>query len=310
MKKSLVVILLLAFASFPTSAAEPSAFGAGNLKNPNPYGLTPNEEVILETKQRLQNVVVKSNNQANQVDSLRERIDGLQSIVESIGKKAQENKTTLQQIESTSTQSKQSQDELFNRLSEVVRLNSEAIEKSKVAIAELALVVDGINKAYVTKVDYNALVSDINELKAILAKNVSVKKSSQESSSSSSFDGMSTTQIADKAKAFYDKKYYTNAIEHYQYLIEKNYKPAHAHYMIGIMNYKRKNYAEAIAYFKKSATLYSEASYMPTLMLYTAVSMDKTGDKENAKTFYIGVIQKYPSSKEAKEAKTNLDLMK
>lgn len=310
MKKSIVVLVLLALSSVPFYCAEPSAFGAGNLKNPNPYGLTPNEEVILETKKRLQNVVVKSNNQANQVDSLRERIDGLQSIVESIGKKAQENKTLLQEIQTSNSQSRQSQDELFKRLSEAVQSNSETVEKSKMAITELALVVDGINKAYVTKDEYNALVTDINELKTLISKGVVSKKSEKKKDDSSVFAGLTTAQVADKAKAYYDKKYYTNAIEHYAYLIEQNYKPAYAHYMIGVMNYKRKNYGEAIAYFKKSATLYSEASYMPTLMLYTAVSMENTQDKENAQLFYAAVIKKFPNSQEAKTAKKNLDLMK
>ena len=85
----------------------------------------------------------------------------------------------------------------------------------------------------------------------------------------------------------------THAQQQYLYLIEKKYKPARSHYMIGEMNYYRKNYSEAIAYFKKSASLYAKASYMPTLMLHTAVSMEKTGDKKNAKSFYKGIISKY-----------------
>jgi len=76
--------------------------------------------------------------------------------------------------------------------------------------------------------------------------------------------------------------------------------------MIGEMKYRRKNYSEAIAYFKKSASLYAQASYMPTLMLHTAISMDKTGDKKNAKAFFKGLIVKYPSSSEAVEAKKYL----
>ena len=89
----------------------------------------------------------------------------------------------------------------------------------------------------------------------------------------------------------------------YEYLIEKNYKPAYAHYMIGVMNYRRKNYANAIAYFKESAKLYSKASYMPTLLLHTAVAMKRTGDKQNAQKFFKVLMKKYPSSAEAKSAK-------
>ena len=80
--------------------------------------------------------------------------------------------------------------------------------------------------------------------------------------------------------------------------------------MVGEINYYRKNYADAIAYFKKSATLYSKASYMPVLMLHTAISMDETGDINNAKTFYNAVITKYPDSKSAGLASSKLSLIK
>jgi len=114
---------------------------------------------------------------------------------------------------------------------------------------------------------------------------------------------MSNSDVANKAKAFYNKKYYTKAIEYYSHLILKNYKPANAHFMIGQMKFKRKNYADAISFYKKSAALYSKASYMPELMLNTAISMYKTGDKKNAKAFFNGVIVKYPDSAQAKSAK-------
>jgi TolA-binding protein len=80
--------------------------------------------------------------------------------------------------------------------------------------------------------------------------------------------------------------------------------------MIGEMNYDRKNFAEAIAYFKKSAALYSKAEYMPTLILHTAISMELTGDYKNAKVFYNAVLSKYPDSKEASIALNNLEAIK
>ena len=119
---------------------------------------------------------------------------------------------------------------------------------------------------------------------------------------------ISSAKLYNQAKANFDKKYYTKAIQNYKELIKRKYKPAYAHYMIGEMNFKRKNYAEAISYFKKSASLYDKASYMPTLMLHTAIAMDMTGDKEHAKAFYNAILTKYPNSKEAKKAKKYLGL--
>jgi TolA-binding protein len=113
---------------------------------------------------------------------------------------------------------------------------------------------------------------------------------------------MSSADVAAKAQAFFDKKYYTNAITYYEHLIKKNYKPAAAHYMIGEMNFRRNKYKKALSYFKESASLYDKADYMPTLMLHSAMAMEKMGDHDNAQLFYQGVIGKFPGTNEAKEA--------
>ncbi|MBL6973125.1 MAG: tetratricopeptide repeat protein, partial [Sulfurimonas sp.] len=144
----------------------------------------------------------------------------------------------------------------------------------------------------------------VNDFKSLVAKEL--KSASKAPVNESVLDSMSNGEVATQAKAFYDKQYYTKGIEYYSHLITKNYKPANSHFMIGQMKFKRKNYAEAISYYKKSASLYSKAAYMPELLLNTAISMEKTDDIENAKTFYNAVIGKFPASSEAKDAKKYL----
>jgi len=292
MKKIILATSIVAITSLNLVAAEPSAFGAGNLDNPTPYGLTSSEKTVLQNKQKLQKVVVTSNNQANEVESLRERIDGLQSVVESLSRKSQKNKTSLLELENKNSQELSSSDEYEKRLSEITQKNSFLIE-------ELSKIIDTINSSYVSKSEFNELVNSVNQFKSLVAKEL--KGSSK--SKISDLDKMSNSDVANKAKAFYNKKYYTKGIEYYSHLILKNYKPANAHFMIGQMKFKRKNYADAISFYKKSAALYSKASYMPELMLNTAIAMDKTGDKKNAKAFFNGVIVKYPDSAQAKSAK-------
>ena len=313
MKHSVLVVLLTAAVPLLLIGAEPSAFGAGDLSNPEPYGLTSNEKVILDNKDKLHKVVVKSNNQANEVDSLRERIDGLQSIIESLSRKAHNNKINFNRLSEENTIKAESSDEYEKRVSEVVQNNSEniaqikaEIEKLKIAMSEISLLVDTMNKDYVTKAEFNSLVNDVNNFKTLMVKEL--KSSNSSSAAKSGLSSKTNGQIATEAKVLFNKKHYTKAIENYEYLIKKNYKPANAHYMIGEMNFKRKNYSNAISYFKKSSSLYTKASYMPNLMLHTAISMDKTGDKVNAQKFFNAVIAKYPQSSEAKEAKKYLDL--
>ncbi len=300
MKNSKIIFLISSVLSTVLLSAEPSAFGAGDLNSPNPYGLTSNEKVILDTKKKLHKVAVKSNNQGNQLDSLRERIDGLQSIIESLSRKAHNNKINLSRQAELNKQNIHNTNEYENRLSDIVKANEIAIAQQKIVIGEISQLIDTINANYVTKEEFNTLVKDVNNFKDLIAKELKERKSKP---AVSKFRSKKSGTIATEAKAFYNKKYYTKAIESYEYLIKKNYKPAYAHYMIGEMNYRRKNYSNAISYFKKSAALYSKASYMPKLILHTAISMYKTGDKSHAKTFFKAVVSKYPNSAEADSAR-------
>jgi len=308
-KKIVIALLSVVISSVSLLSAEPSAYGAGNLDSNSPYGLTSSEKAVLQNKKKLQNVVVTTNNQANKVESLRERIDGLQSVVESLSRKSHENKLLLSTLEKTKQEEQKNQTEYEKRLGEATELNQklsdkngQLIQKNVVLIQEMSKLIDSINSSYVTKTEFNALVNDVNEFKKLVAKELKSGAKPVEST----LDKMTNPEVADKAKAFYDKQYYTNAIEYYSHLITNNYKPAYSHFMIGQMKFKRKNYGEAISFYKKSASLYSKASYMPELLLNTAISMERTKDTNNAKSFYDALIAKFPNSKEAKTAQKNL----
>jgi len=284
-------------------AAEPSAFGAGDLSSSNPYGLTSSEKVLLETKKNLHKVSVKSNNQENELDSLRERIDGLQSIIESLSRKAHNNKINIEKQNEQNSVKSQNTSEYEKRLSEIVTANTQSIEQQKIMLQEISLLLDTINKEYISKSEFNTLVDDVNSFKILVTKEL---KSNSKKVKASSINNKSSVALSNEAVKLYKKKYYTNAIANYEELIKRKYKPAYAHYMIGEMNYKRKNYASAISYFKKSSSLYSKASYMPNLMLHTAVSMKKTGDTAHANAFFKAIVSKYPKTAEAKDARVFL----
>lgn len=278
MNRIILVVLFAAIVPFNLISAEPSAFGAGDLETSQPYGLTSSEKVILQNKDKLKKVVVKTNNQANEVDSLRQRIDGLQTIIEGLSRKSQENKLTIKELNDKNTQNLISSNEYEKRLSEISQANALEIKDIKLAVSELSSLLNVVNVSYVSKDDFNTLVGDFNNFKELVSSEL--KKSSK--SKKSKLDKISNAEVEKLAKENYDKKHYTKSIEYYNHLIKKNYRPARSHYMLGEMMYYRKNYADAIAYFKKSASLYSKASYMPVLMLHTAVSMDNTGDEDNA----------------------------
>jgi len=307
MRSSNIIAVLAVILPHYLTAAEPSAFGAGDLNNPNPYGLTSTEATILETKKNLNKIVVKSNNQANEVDSLRERIDGLQTIIESINNSAHENKMKMKSLEDANSR----RNEYDKRIIESVQVNTKDIEKINLQIIEISKLLDAINISYVKKDEFNTLVNDVNKLKNSMSKDLSSKDSTVKSKSNKSQDAsLSNIDLEKKAKTLYDKKSYAEAIEIYKDLVEKNYKPALSSYMVGEIEYYRKNYTDSIAFFKKSATLNNKAGYMPVLMLHTAASMEKTGDIKNAKNFYDAIITQYPDSEHAKTAKSKLNSLK
>jgi len=307
MKDRLLVLSLILFLlTLVLNADEPSAFGAGDLNNPSPYGLTKEEELLLQNKQSLKKVTVKSNNQSNELESLRNRIDGLQTIIETLSRKSHENKLEIYKINKFNSDEQNTSKEFENRLLGISSQNKEEIDKLKLIISELSKLIDSINKNYVTKNEFNSLVNNLNSFKELVSKEL---KNSKKIAEPNEFESKSNALIAKEAREYYDKKHFTKSIEMYTYLIEKNYRPARAHYMIGEMYYYRKNYAEAIAYFKKSAKLYSKAKYMPTLMYHTAFSMKYTGDNKNAKAFFKALIKKYPDSKYVSGAKKQLELI-
>ena len=124
MKTLFIVAVVITVTPLLLSGAEPSAFAAGTLDNPNPYGLTKNEKIILENKKHLRKVEVYSNNQANEVESLRDRLDGLQSVVESISRKSHKNKISLQKLIKQNDLEVKSSNEYDKRLSKVTQVNT------------------------------------------------------------------------------------------------------------------------------------------------------------------------------------------
>ncbi len=289
--------LLVAAASL--SASEPSAYGAGDLTSPNPYGLTPEERAILETKKKLQSVEVTTKTQDNKVNSLRERIDGLQTIVEGLARKNHNNELKIKELGQKLQNDEMSVDEYQKRIEALVSKNSADLEVLKNRYEELNA---SLSSEYVSKEEFMKLVASFNEFKKLVGgelKNLA-------KGSSSSLSKLSKAEILKRAERAYAKKNYSKAIEYYKYLLAHNYKPARSSFKLGEIYYYRRDYATALAYYKESAKRYSKASYMPTLMLHTALSMKYTGDKKNAKKFFQALIKKYPSSKAAKIAKKHL----
>jgi TolA-binding protein len=169
-------------------------------------------------------------------------------------------------------------------------------------IKELGVMIDKINTSYVSK----------EELQKILdGKKISASKPKiNKQETNESLEGRSTAKIYSEGVRLFIKQRYDEAEKRFTITDTKGYKPAASNYYLGEIAYYTKKYEDAIFFYKKSVSLYDQASYIDVLLLHTAISLEKTGDKAQAKTFYKNIIDNYPDKKSAKIAKEKLKKLK
>ncbi len=319
MNKILLSTLILS--STLSFANEVSAFGAGNLDSKNPYGLSSAEKNILKNKKTLGNIDSKVKSFKYTQESINERIDGLESIYEGDSQKLNESVLKINEIikkveENSTLTEKHSTDieDLKSVTSQMLTMQEEfakSIASLKNAIGKLSKTTNTINKTYISDKEFKSNMNqfitraEFNALK----KSLGVKTSNKTKTKTKTKKISSTTDkksMMNEAIRLFKKDYFTKAIPMFEELIAANYKPATNNYYLGEIWYHRKKYNDAITYFKTSAMLYDKASYMPKLLLHSAISFEKIKDFSNAANFYSSLIDIYPDSKEAKMATKNL----
>jgi len=286
--------LLLPFSLY----AEKSAFGAGDLNNPSPYGLTKAEKHILNNKETINDIESTVRKNRTRITNIEESFSGIRSIVEGLNETGREDKHSLRSLKEEINVVKASSVELNQKIDALILNHDEHIKQLKTVLGELSSLIDTINSTYVSKAEYNSLATQINTFKRDVSKQL--KKIA--ANGTNPLDNKSNAQVEKDADALFKKKQYADAIDSFEHLITKHYKPAKSHYYIGESYFQLNEYKNAIAYFKESAKLYAKASYMPKLMLHTAISFKKTKDEEHAQQFFQALIAKYPNSSEATKA--------
>ena len=287
-------ILLPLFFGLSVSASEPSVFGAGDLTNPNPYGLTHEEKLILENKKEIQTVIQKNSAQNAKVETVSERLDGMQGILEGLGQRSNEQGLVLQKLQEK-VLSESNTTTGVDDLSKQVAANTENVAQFKTLLEELSHVVDEINNYYVSKEQFAALIKQLK---------VNLPDSAVSSAK------MSNSFLEKEANRFYGEKKYAEAQKYFEQMVQKKYKAPEALFMIGETQFERKGYKEAVASYKESASRNEKALYMPTLLLHTGISMERSGESATAKAFYQATISKYSGTGAAKEAQERLSKLK
>ncbi len=287
MRTVLALILLSSF----LRAEEPSAFGAGDLNNPNPYGLTREEKLFLENKKEIQGIANKNSLQNAKVESVSERLDGIQAIIEGLSQA---------QTDSLSDQNRsQKIDTLINQNN----TDGENIIRLKLLIEELSQTVDGINTAYVSKAELAALMKQFKIAipASLTAKTVATIETTKK---------VDNATLEKEGKKLLSQKKYPQAQEAFEAMIQKKYKSSEANFWIGEIYFDQQQYKEAMGYYKQSASENEKTVVMPTLLLHSAMAMEKMGDVAKAKDFYGATIARYAGSAAAIDASKRLSKLK
>jgi len=287
MNKILALIVLIPIVLF---SAEPSVYGAGNLNSENPYGLSASEKKIVQNSKNVKSLEKQIKMMQLNYSQLQEKFDGTRSVTESISNKIGKIDSRINDVigndnnKSNTLENLQNEiDELKQQLNNNITLQNENQEKIKSVLAELSSLIDSINTNYVSKDELNKLVKT--------------------KSRKNSISGKSGAQLFRDADKYFKNKSYEKATVRFKKLVSMKYKPARSSFKLGEIAYYQKKYNQAIVYYKKSIALYDKASYIPTLLYHTGISLSKLKKNSEASNFFNALKSNYPTSKEAKSLK-------
>ena len=207
-----------------------------------------------------------------QIAQLKEKIEGLKTIIQGLNGEI----ATLKQKSNNNFENILNQ--LSQRVAALESRSSKSLDLSGTAKSTLA-----------------------NKQSANVVKSTPKKKKNEET-----FKGVSSKELFKNSVLNFTKSRLSKAENGFRELLKRGYKKASSHFYLGEIAFKRGRYKEAITHYQQSATLNENANYMDKLLLHTAQSLKKIGKASEAKVFFRAVVDTYPESRSAKEAKKYL----
>jgi len=270
--------------------ADVNPFTAG-LNSSKPYGLTPQEKAILQNKKEISKLKVQVDDLNNQLNQLKLKLSNYDDI---INQKLSGFSTMLDElnIAKMNIQNLQKNDENQSKQIEEINQKISSLEENITAIKESIKEITKIqNDNFET---LKAVISEIlDRLKKVQTKDLSPKEAFY------------------KAKKLFFSNRLNKAEKLFLYSFQNSYLPATSTYYLGEIAYKEGNYKKALAFYKKSITIYpKKASFTSRLLYHTGISFLKLGQKNSAKLTFQKLINDFPNSKYANLAKKELEKIK
>ena len=297
MKQNFSLSLLALLLPVVAFSNEPSAFSAGDMNAPNPYGLTSSEKKILQSSQKVTEVKAE-------LGSVSEQLEGMRSVIDGYNNKIARMDERMRQLADENAKLREYVEE--NR-----KIQSENQDKVKVVLGEMGTLIDSINKNAVTKEKFDQLANEVRgkgkvpnvatEPQKVI--DTSKNDSKAKTLTSKEFAAKDSATLHQEADTLFSKKSYPQAKAIYTELLNRNYKPSKVNFNLGEISYNDKAYTGAIEHYKTSISLFDKAPYTPTLLYHTASSFEKLGKTKQAQSFYKALKDGYPDSPEAKKIK-------
>ena len=213
-----------------------------------------------------------------QVNRLQEEVEGLKSIVQSLS----------QQIGRLSQQKSGGQDTALSRQLESLEARIAKLEKRPAAPAVKRTAPSKSTATAASKSGSRTTgTTTVSKLDNRLKKAASSK-------------------LFSRGVRLVNQKKYSEAKKRFDILEARKYKPAATNFYLGEIAYRTGKYDDAIRYYQKSAELNENAAYMDRLLLHTGISLEKSGDKAQARSFFQAIVDGYPGTVSAKIAKKHL----
>lgn len=236
----------------------------------------------------------------NEIKQLETSLEGLKSIYEGSSSNLKELSDKIASLDNKANE------DTLNNLKDQVLKNTSNIQMLKDSIDSYAKQIQElISNEVKGNIDTSNTNTNSNIIKEIINNNATIPKNNEDITKNNIFDKDTTRrgEIFKEAKSLTYAKKFDDAIARYKWFIEIDYKKAESNYMLGNIAYEQNKYKDAVYYYKESAMLDDKAKYMPRLLLNSANSFRVLNDKDNSQNFYKALINLFPDSVEAKEAK-------
>ena len=293
--------------------SEPSAFSAGDLSVSEPYGLTPNEKLLLKNIDTVKHLRRDKNVINSDVDQLKSDLEGFRSVMNGLTQSKHKTDKLLKKmletqdaLEVSSLEHKNSLSTLDSNVTALISLQNKNYEKIKANFKSFDERLSLLENNYVSKKSFDALQLELTQFRTLITNEFKKLNGSSTKKSDKKPEEKSVEAIYQEGRVALKAKKYKTAATRFMRSIELKHKPASSHFYAGEAYYYQKRYSKAVSFYKESYSRYKKGRYNARLFLHMGISLDKLGKKSKAKTIFKTLIKKYPKSSYAKQAKKYL----